>query len=144
MLIGEYTHTIDGKGRVSLPAKFRAELGKKVVLTPGLDSCLFVFAEAEWHKIAERLSSSSMLQSDTRSFARFMLGGAVETPVDNIGRILLPEFLRRRSGLRSTVAVIGVQSRLEIWDEKRWLAYKTKVEKQADDLAEKLGQVGVL
>lgn len=144
MLIGEYTHTIDEKNRLSLPAKFRAEMGKKVVVTPGLDGCLFVFAEKQWEKISERLGESSMLQADTRSFNRYMLGGATEAEVDSIGRVLIPDFLRERAGLKEKVAVIGVQSRVELWNEKRWQEYKRGVEGQADTLAEKLGNVGVL
>lgn len=144
MLIGEYTHAIDDKNRVSLPAKFRAELGKKVVVTPGLDNCLFVFTMKEWQKISERLSESSMLQADTRSFNRFLFGGAVEAEIDSIGRILVPDFLRDRAKLGNKVSVIGVQNRVEIWNEKSWMEYKQVVERQADTLAERLGQVGML
>ena len=144
MLIGEYTHAIDDKNRLSLPVKFRQEMGKKVVITPGLDNCLFVFTLKEWEKISTKLSESSMLQADNRSFNRFMFGGAVEADIDSIGRILVPDFLRDRANLESKVAVIGVQNRVEIWNEKSWMEYKKVVEKQADSLAEKLGQVGML
>ncbi len=144
MLIGEYTHTIDDKNRVSLPAKFRQEMGKKIVVTPGLDNCLFVFTLKEWERISGKLSESSMLQADTRSFNRFLFGGAVEVDVDSIGRILVPDFLRDRAALKSKVVVIGVQNRVEIWNDKSWSDYKKIVEKQADALAEKLGQVGML
>ncbi len=144
MLIGEYTHTIDDKNRLSLPAKFRTEMGKKVVLTRGLDKCVAIFTEKEWRKIADKLSESSMLQADSRSFNRFMFGGAVETEVDSIGRILLPDFLKTWGSLGTKVVVIGVQSRVEIWNEKAWEANKETIEKQADTLAEKLGNVGVL
>jgi MraZ protein len=99
----------------------------------------------EWEKFSGKLAESSMLQADTRSFNRYILGGAVEAEVDSIGRILVPDFLRVRAGLSGTkVAVIGVQSRVEIWNEKSWIEYKKVVEKQADTLAEKLGQVGIL
>src|SRR3972149_11068008 len=97
MLIGEYKHIFDDKNRISLPAKFRSEMGKKIVITPGLDNCLFVFAIKEWVKISEKLSSSSMLASDNRSFNRFMFGGATEVDVDSIGRVLIPDFLRDRA-----------------------------------------------
>jgi MraZ protein len=119
-------------------------MGKKIVVTPGLDNCLFVFTLKEWEKISEKLSEGSMLQADNRSFNRFMFGGAVEVEVDSIGRILVPDFLRERANLKSKVAVIGVQNRVEIWNEKSWVDYKKVVEKQADSLAEKLGQVGML
>ena len=144
MFIGEYTHSIDDKNRLSLPAKFRSILGKKVVITPGLDNCLFVFTQKEWSEISKRLNKSSLLQSDNRSFNRFMFAGATEAEVDSIGRILIPDFLRDRANLKNKVVVIGVSSRVEIWNEKTWTEYKKVVEKQADSLAEKLGQVGVL
>lgn len=144
MLIGEYTHSIDDKNRLSLPVKFRQEMGKKVVITPGLDNCLFLFTLKEWGAISEKLSHSSMLQADNRGFNRFMFGGAVEAEIDTIGRILVPDFLRERANLKNKVVVIGVQSRVEIWNEKTWIDYKKVVERQADTLAEKLGSVGVL
>ena len=144
MLIGEYTHTIDDKNRLSLPAKFRAELGKKVVVTPGLDGCLFVFTLKQWEKISGKLGESSLLKGDTRSFNRYMLGGAAEAEIDSIGRVLIPDFLRERAKLQEKVAVVGVQSRVELWNEKAWRGYKSGVERQADTLAEKLGSVGVL
>lgn len=144
MLIGEYTHTLDDKNRLSLPAKFRKEVGKNLVITPGLDSCLFVFTEKEWKAISSKLSESSILQSDNRSFNRFMFGGASEVAVDALGRILIPDFLRDRAGLKGKVALVGVQNRIEVWNEKAWNEYKKVVEEKADELAEKLGNVGVL
>lgn len=144
MLIGEYTHTIDDKNRLSLPVKFRQELGKKVVVTPGLDGCLFVFTLKQWERISARLGESSLLQGDTRSFNRYMLGGAAEAEIDSVGRVLIPDFLRERANLKDKVAVVGVQARVELWNEKRWHEYKRGVEGQADALAEKLGNVGVL
>ena len=150
MLIGQFTHTLDDKNRLSLPVKFRREMGKKVVVTPGLDGCLFVFTMKQWETISAKLGESSMLSADTRSFNRYMLGGANEVEVDSIGRILVPDFLRERAGLAgagksvSKAVIIGVQSRVEIWNEKSWIGYKSKVEKEADQLAEKLGGVGVL
>lgn len=145
MLIGEYTHTIDDKNRVSLPAKFRSLMGKKIVITPGLDQCLFAFTVKEWERIAGRLSeNASMLSADMRSFTRYMFGGASEAEVDSIGRILVPDFLRERANLKNRVAVIGVQNRLEIWNEKSWADYKKQVEKQADGLAEKLSGLGIM
>lgn len=144
MLIGEYTHTIDDKNRLSLPAKFRSEMGKKVVLAKGLDKCVAVFTLKSWQTVAEKLSESSMLQADNRSFNRFMFSGAVEAEVDAIGRILVPDFLKEWAGLSSKVFVIGVQSRAEIWNSSAWEKHKDVVEKQADILAEKLGGIGVL
>jgi MraZ protein len=144
MLIGEYTHTLDDKNRMSLPIKFRKEMGKSVVVAPGLDNCLSIFTTKEWQKVSEKLSDSSMLASDNRSFSRFMFGQAVIADVDSNGRILIPENLKIRSGLTTKVVVIGVQNRAEIWNEKAWNDYKKVVETQADALADKLGQIGVL
>ncbi len=144
MLIGEYIHTLDEKKRVSLPVKFRKEVGKKIIVTAGLDNCLWIFTLAQWKKISEKLSGFSMLQADNRSFNRYMFGSATEVEVDTIGRILLPEFLVTRANLKNKIAVVGVQDRVEIWNEENWKEYKGIVEKQADQLAEKLGQAGAL
>ena len=143
MLIGEHKHTIDDKKRLAIPAKWRKEVGRQVVITPGLDNCLFVYTLKEWKRIAEKLASLSMLRADTRSFNRFMLAGAAECEVDSLGRILLPDYLREFAGLGTKTVLAGVHSRLEIWDEAKWQAYKQNVEKQADALAEKLGEIGV-
>lgn len=146
MLIGEHRHTIDGKNRLSLPAKFRREMGRMVVIAPGLDSCLFIFTMKEWQKISERLSVSgtSILQSDNRSLNRYLLGGAVEAEIDSAGRILVPDYLRKRAKLGNKICVIGVRDRLEIWDEGKWQTYRQDVERKADALAEKLGQAGMI
>ena len=144
MLIGEYIHTLDEKKRVSLPVKFRKEIGKKIIVTAGLDNCLWLFTLAQWKDISAKLSQFSMLQADNRSFNRYMFGSATEVEVDTIGRILLPEFLVKRANLKSKVSVVGVQDRVEIWSEEAWKEYKCVVEKRADQLAEKLGQAGAL
>jgi MraZ protein len=142
MLIGEYIHTIDEKNRMSLPVKFRKEMGKKVIITPGLDQCLFIFTTAEWAKVSKRLSGSetdlSFLKADKRSFNRFMFGRAAEIEVDRIGRILIPEFLKDRIGLKNSAAIVGVEDRVEVWTESAWQQQKEIVEKQAERLAERL------
>lgn len=119
-------------------------MGKSVVVTPGLDRCLFVFTTKEWAHIASKLAESSMLHADTRSFNRYLLGGATELAVDTNGRILIPDFLRERAGLGDKIAVVGVHTRVELWDESTWHTYKRSVEEKADELAEKLGAIGVL
>ena len=144
MLIGEYTHTLDDKSRVSIPAKFRKELGNKVVVTNGLDTCLFVFSLSAWNRFSEQLASLSFAQGDKRKFSRFMLGGAVEVEVDSIGRVLLPEFLKKFAGLNEKVVITGIHDRVEIWNDRSWAEYKKNVEKDVDILAEKLGEVGAL
>jgi MraZ protein len=144
MLIGEYKHTLDPKKRLSLPSKWREELGKTLVVTRGLDNCLFVYPLKEWQKITDKISELPLGQADTRSFNRFFLSGAVEVEVDSVGRILVPDFLKDFGKLESSVVLTGVHSRVEIWDEKRWETYKSSIEQQADALAEKLGEIGVL
>ncbi len=144
MLIGEYLHTLDSKKRLSLPAKFRKEVGKKVVITRGLDACLFMFPEKAWNAIAEKLVNLPFGQADTRGMSRFLLSGAVETEVDGAGRILVPDFLKDFADLRSRVVLAGVSDRIEIWNEKTWEEYKRRIEKSADQMAEKLGELGIL
>jgi MraZ protein len=144
MLIGEYTHSIDDKNRVSLPIKFRKEVGKKLVATHGLDNCLFLYPLKEWQKISEKLGGLGIGQADTRGFNRFILAGAVEIDVDSIGRILLPDFLKEFASLKEKVVFAGVHNRIEIWNDKRWAEYKKKIETAADSLAEKLGEIGAL
>lgn len=142
MLIGEYNHTVDDKNRVSLPSKFRKEIGKKLVATYGLEGCLFLYPLGEWKKISEEIGKLGMLKSDTREFNRFMFGGAVELEVDTLGRVLIPEHLRDHGALKDKVSFVGVHKRIEMWDDKRWADYKKKVVAGADSLAEKLSQTG--
>ncbi len=144
MLIGEFTHSIDDKNRISLPIKFRKEVGKKVVVTHGLDNCLFLYPLNEWEKIAEKLANLSMGQSDTRGFNRFMLAGATEVDVDSVGRMLVPQYLKEFAHLGEKVVFTGVHNRIELWNEDRWTEYKKKIGAKADQLAEKLGEIGVL
>jgi MraZ protein len=144
MLIGEYKHTLDPKKRLSLPSKWRKELGSELVITRGLDNCLFVYPLKEWEKITEKISELPLGQADTRSFNRFFLSGAIEVEVDSVGRILVPDYLKEFGKLESSVVLAGIYNRIEIWDEKRWETYKSSIETQADSLAEKLGEIGVL
>lgn len=144
MLIGEYLHTLDSKKRLSLPAKFRKEVGKKVVITRGLDACLFMFPTKTWAGIAQKLEQLPFGQSDTRGMSRFILAGAVETEVDSAGRILVPDFLKEFADLRSRVVLAGVSDRIEIWNEKTWEEYKRRIEKDADQMAQTLGDLGIL
>lgn len=148
MLIGEYIHTIDEKNRISLPAKFRKELGKKIIITPGLDSCLFIFTIKEWEKVSNKLSNSatdlSFLSADQRTFNRNMFGQASDVEVDSIGRILIPEYLKEKIKISGHAALIGVEDRVEVWNDKVWAEVKKECEKKAEGLAEKLGQKGSL
>ena len=143
MFIGEYQHNIDPKKRVALPSKFRKELGHTVVVTRGLDKCLFIYPLKTWEELAEKLGSLPMGESGTRSFVRLMLAGASDIDVDSQGRILLPEYLKEYAGLDRNVTVAGLYNRLEIWDEEKWNIYRAKAEENTDDVAEQLGKLGI-
>ncbi len=142
MLIGEYTHTIDDKNRISLPSKFRKEIGKKLIATYGLEGCLSLYPSKEWEKISEEMGKMDSLRADTRGFNRFMFGGAVELEVDSLGRVLIPEYLREFATIKDKGVFVGVHKRIEMWNDKKWADYKKKVVVEADVLAEKLSQTG--
>lgn len=144
MLIGEHRHNLDAKKRLAIPAKFRKELGDGAVLTRGLDNCLFVFPAGQWKQLAEKLANLPMGQKDTRAFARLLLSGAVEVEFDQLGRVLIPEYLKTYAGLEKEVVVAGVYHRLEIWNAKTWEGYKANLEKNSDNIAEKLGELGMI
>ncbi len=144
MLIGEYQHTVDPKKRLSLPSKFRKELGKTVIITRGLDQCLFIYAPGAWKKLTEKFAELSLGSIDTRGFNRFMLSGAVDTEVDGAGRILIPDFLKDFAGLQTDVVVAGIGNRVEVWDKKRWDEYKKHIETDANQIAQKLGEIGAI
>src|SRR3989338_10212712 len=139
MFIGEYQHTIDIKGRMAVPVKFRQQLAKGAVVTKGLDSCLFLYPKAEWQKLADKLAALPISQANPRAFARLMLAGAMEVDIDRQGRMLVPEYLRQYAGLKKKVIVAGLYNRLEIWDETAWHKYKTGTESKSADIAEALG-----
>ena len=142
MLIGEYTHTLDDKNRLTLPKKFKEELGKKLVLTRGLDNCIYLYSQKEWEVLYQKLKDLPFTDQDSRAFMRFMFSGAAEVEVDKSGRILIPESLRKFAGLKNKVVLAGVSDKVEIWDEKRWRSYTEKIEKSGDKLAQKLADLG--
>jgi len=143
MFIGEYNHNLDTKGRLAIPAKFRAILKKGAVVTKGLDDCLFLYSKEQFAKMAEKFASLPISQAKARAFSRHMLAGAMDLEFDNQGRITLPEYLRRFSGLKKKVVVAGLYNHLEIWDENSWEKYKTKSEKNSNDIAEALSELGI-
>ncbi len=143
VFIGEYSHNIDEKGRLSVPKKFRESLAGGVVVTRGLDSCLFLYTKEEWKKLAEKLASLPFAQANSRAFSRLMLAGAMDVEVDKQGRIMLPEYLRQYAGLTKEVTVAGLYNRLELWDKEKWEQYTAEVEKGSGDIAEKMAELGV-
>jgi MraZ protein len=144
MLIGQYTHDLDPKKRLTLPSKWRTDLGKKVVVTSGLDNSLFVFPLKEWEVVAQKLAQSGLGNQDSRSFNRFILGNAFETDVDASGRIVIPDTLKAFAHLGEKVVLAGMYSRVELWDEASWKANIAKVNGEADALASKLDDLGIL
>ncbi|TSC93596.1 MAG: MraZ protein [Candidatus Berkelbacteria bacterium Licking1014_85] len=143
MFIGEYQHNIDAKGRLAIPKKFRKQLEGGAIVTRGLDNCLFLFSTIEWKKIAEKLAQLPFSQSKSRAFSRLMLAGAMEVSVDKLGRILLPDYLRKFAYLKQKTVVAGLYSRIEIWDNEEWQVYKNKTEKSAEEIAEQMSELGV-
>lgn len=143
MFLGEFSHSIDAKKRLAIPSKFRSELGTKAVLTIGFDTCLFLYPEKEWEKLAEKLSSLPIGQTNVRDLNRLMLAGAAEVEFDKLGRILVPDYLKKYAGLTKKATVAGLYNRVEIWDETKWNTYKTKAQKNIGNLAEKMGELGV-
>ncbi|PIX61836.1 cell division/cell wall cluster transcriptional repressor MraZ [Candidatus Uhrbacteria bacterium CG_4_9_14_0_2_um_filter_41_50] len=143
MFIGEYKHSIDEKGRVAVPTKFRGDLVHGAVVTRGLDASLFLLPLEEWGKLAEKLSSLPLGQANSRAFARLMLAGAMDVKLDKQGRFIVPEYLRSYAGLKKKAVIVGMNTRLEIWDEDTWEEYRKKTEEGAVDIAEKLGEFGI-
>lgn len=143
MFIGEYSHSLDDKNRLALPAKFRASLKSGAVVTRGLDNCLFVFTKTDWQKMVDKITELPIGKSDARGFSRIMLAGAMDVKLDSLGRVLLPDYLKKYAGLNKKIVVAGLYSRLEIWDENKWGVYKNKIEKEAGKIAETMGELGV-
>ncbi|MFH1822316.1 MAG: division/cell wall cluster transcriptional repressor MraZ [Patescibacteria group bacterium] len=143
MFIGEYRHNIDNKGRLAIPAKFRAILKEGAVVTKGLDNCLFLYSKKEWQILAEKLAKLPISQAKARAFSRLMLAGAMDLEFDSQGRITLPGYLRKFAILKKNTIIAGLYDRLEIWDEIAWNKYKTGAEKKSSDIAEALGELGV-
>ena len=143
MLLGEFKHNLDSKNRITVPAKLRTELGEKPVLTRGLDNCLFIYPNRDWQLFIEKLSKLPLGQAKARNFKRFILSGASEIEIDEMGRVLIPEPLKKYSNLKKEVVIIGVGDRIELWNEDMWNKYIVAAEKESSDLAEGLSEFGI-
>ena len=143
MFIGEYEHNVDAKGRIAVPAKFRAKLSLNAIITRGLDHCLFVFTAKEWETLAQKLINLPLAQANSRAFVRLMMAGAMESEVDSQGRVLIPDYLRKYAGIEKQVIIAGLYNRIEIWNKDSWREYKTRSESQSEEIAEKLGELGI-
>ena len=141
MLIGEYEHTIDAKGGVSMPAKIRKDMGEAFIVTKGLDGCLFAFSQEEWKNFETKLKSLPLSDKNARNFVRFFLAGATECELDKQGRFLIPANLRKEANLEKEAIIIGVGTRLEIWNKETWLAKDEEI--SADEIAENMTMLGI-
>ncbi|MCF6464091.1 division/cell wall cluster transcriptional repressor MraZ [Clostridium sp. Cult1] len=143
MFIGEYQHTIDNKGRVIMPSKFREDLGSNFIMTKGLDNCLFVYPIEEWQVLEEKLRSLPLTNRDARAFVRFFFAGATECILDKQGRVLIPGNLREHAKLIKDAVIIGVAARIEIWSKEEWTAYNEDDSLSYDNIAEKMAELGI-
>ena len=142
MFIGEYSYSIDDKGRVALPVKFRSKFDDGCIITRGLDHCLWVYTKEEWEKLVSSISELPLTQKNARSFSRLMFSGAVEVKPDKIGRVNLPGYLKEYSNIKNKVVIAGVLNRLEIWAEDAWETFKHEMEENSDEVAEQLSDIG--
>ena len=142
MLIGEFEHSLDAKGRLIMPAKLREAIGDKFVVTKGLDGCLFAFSIEEWSNFEEKLKSLPLSNRNSREFTRFFLSGATECEIDIQGRFLIPTNLRETASLQKEVVIIGVGTRIEIWNKEKWNSYNDE-NISVEDIAENMTMLGI-
>lgn len=143
MFIGQYLHSLESKGRLAIPKKFRERLGKKAVLTKGLDGCLFLFSFEKWQEFEKKLAKTSLTKKDSRAFARFISYSAAEIGFDQQGRALIPDHLRKFAGMNKNVVVAGSIERIEIWDQKRFDNYLKRIERDSEKIADRLEELGL-
>ena len=142
MLIGEYEHSLDSKGRLIMPSKLREDIGEKFIVTKGLDGCLFAFSKREWSEFEQKLRTLPISNKDARNFSRFFFAGAIECEIDKQGRFLITSNLREFAGLEKDVVIVGMDSRLEIWSKEKWEQVETNI--SADEIAERMEQLGII
>ncbi len=141
MLIGEYAHSLDVKGRIIMPSKFREDIGEKFIVTKGLDGCLFAFSIEEWKKFEEKLATLPISNKDARTFSRFFFAGAIDCELDKQGRFLISSNLREFAGFVKDVVIVGMNSRIEIWSKEKWEDCSNNL--SADEIAEKMEMLGI-
>lgn len=143
MLIGEYEHSLDDKGRVIMPVKLRSDIGERFIITKGLDGCLFVFSQLEWSNFEKKLKELPLTNKNARDFVRFFLSGAIECELDKQGRFLIANNLREYANITKEVVIIGVGTRLEIWNKEKWKNYNSDENISPDDIAENMTMLGI-
>ena len=142
-MIGEYEHSLDDKGRVIMPVKLRADIGERFIITKGLDGCLFVFSQLEWSNFERKLKELPLTNKNARDFVRFFLSGAIESELDKQGRFLIANNLREYANITKEVVIIGVGTRLEIWNKEKWKKYNSDENISPDDIAENMTMLGI-
>jgi len=143
VLIGEYEHSLDAKGRLIMPAKIREDIGEKFIVTKGLDGCLFGFSQNEWTNFEEKLKTLPLTNKNARDFVRFFLSGATECEIDKQGRFLIAGNLRDYAAMEKEVVIIGVGTRIEIWNKEKWKTYNSDENISADAIAENMTMLGI-
>jgi len=143
LFIGEYEHSVDTKGRVIMPSKLREDIGEKFIVTKGLDGCLFAYSITEWTNFEEKLKTLPLTNKNARDFVRFFLSGAVECEIDKQGRFLIPGNLREYATLEKEIIIIGVGTRIEIWNKEEWKKYSSDENISADEIAENMTMLGI-
>jgi MraZ protein len=143
LFYGEFQHTIDPKGRMFIPSPFREELGEKFIVTKGLDECLFIYSKSEWINLEEKLKSLPLASKDARAFTRFFFSSASECEIDKQGRILIPQNLRTYAGLEKEIYVLGVSTRVEIWNKAKWESYNEDDSLKPESIEEKMSMLGI-
>ena len=143
LFIGEYEHSVDAKGRVIMPVKLREDIGEKFIVTKGLDGCLFAYSQTEWNNFEGKLKTLPLTNKNARDFVRFFLSGAVECEIDKQGRFLIPGNLREYAVLEKEIIIIGVGTRIEIWNKEEWKKYSSDENISADEIAENMTMLGI-
>ena len=143
MLLGEYRHNVDAKGRVSVPSKFRGDLGQSFVVTKGLDNCLYLYSKDEWKKFEDKLKNLPITSQEARSFVRFFFAGASECEVDKQGRINIPQNLREYAKIQKDVVIVGVSTRAEIWSSENWDKYTNSDSLDVSKIASQMSNLGI-
>jgi MraZ protein len=144
MFFGEFEHSIDSKGRLTIPAKFKEALAGGIVITRGLDGCLWAFTKEEWKKVSEKIASLTMASAEARQFTRFMFASAAEAIPDRHGRVIIPQKLQAYAGIDGEVVVAGMMNKLEIWNPQHWVEEQDKVTENPEALVAQLADLGIL
>ncbi len=141
MFLGRFEHTLDNKGRLAIPAKYRSALAEGLVVTRGIDPCLVIYPIEEWKRMAEKISSLSITDADARNFRRMLFAEAADTRLDGQGRILIPSYLREFAGLLGDVVIVGMNTYIEVWDKGRWQEVQAAVEREGPSIASRLASL---